>query len=81
MLGIKLHPPFRDEEMKAHGPVCPYLLRLATDVSVEMLETGQIFFMVRKIGPELTSGPIFFYFMWDASTAWLDQCASSTTRM
>ena len=33
-----------------------------------------IFFLcVQKIGPELTSVPIFVYFMWDATTAWLDK--------
>uniref|UniRef100_A0A9L0TIZ3 TCF3 fusion partner n=1 Tax=Equus caballus TaxID=9796 RepID=A0A9L0TIZ3_HORSE len=26
-----------------------------------------------EIGPELTSMPIFLYFMWDAATAWLDE--------
>ena len=29
--------------------------------------------VVRKIGPELTSVPIFLYFTWDAATAWLDE--------
>ena len=24
-----------------------------------------------EIGPELTSVPVFLYFMWDAATAWL----------
>ena len=28
---------------------------------------------MRKIGPELTSVPIFLYFMWDATTVWLDE--------
>ena len=28
---------------------------------------------VRKIVAELTSMPIFLYFMWDAATAWLDE--------
>ena len=28
---------------------------------------------VRKIVPELTSVPIFLYFMWDAATVWLDE--------
>ena len=28
---------------------------------------------MRKIDPELTSVPIFLYFMWDAATAWLDE--------
>ena len=28
---------------------------------------------VRKIGPELTSVPIFLYFTWDVATAWLDK--------
>ena len=31
------------------------------------------FFPLRKISLELTSVPIFFYFMWDATTAWLDE--------
>ena len=30
-------------------------------------------FLVRKISPELTSLPIFLYFIWDAATAWLDE--------
>ena len=30
------------------------------------------FIFVRKIGPELTSVPIFLYFMWDVASAWLD---------
>ena len=30
-------------------------------------------FFVRMIGPELTSVPVFLYFMWDAATAWLDE--------
>ena len=25
------------------------------------------------MGPELTSVPIFLYFMWDATTVWLDE--------
>ena len=49
-----------------------------------------LFFLVRKVGPkltsvanlppclrkivtELTSVPIFLYFMWDATTAWLEE--------
>ena len=28
---------------------------------------------VRKIGPELTSLPIFLYFMWDTTILWLDE--------
>ena len=28
---------------------------------------------MRKIGPELTSLPIFHYFMWDTAIAWLDE--------
>ena len=28
---------------------------------------------MRKIVTELTSVPIFLYFMWDAATAWLDE--------
>ena len=28
---------------------------------------------VRKIGPELTSVPVFLYFMWDAAVPWLDE--------
>ena len=28
---------------------------------------------VRKTVPELTSMPIFLYFMWDAAIAWLDK--------
>ena len=31
------------------------------------------FFLVRRIGSELTSMPILLYFMWDAATAWLDE--------
>ena len=31
------------------------------------------FFWVRKIVAELTSVPIFLYFMWDAATVWLDE--------
>ena len=32
---------------------------------------------VRKIGPELTSVSVFVCFMWDATTAWLDErCVS-----
>ena len=31
------------------------------------------FFLVRKIGPELTSMSIFVYFVWDTTTAWLDE--------
>ena len=33
----------------------------------------EYFFCVRKIGPELTSVPNFLYFMWDATTAWLEE--------
>ena len=29
--------------------------------------------LVRKIGPELTSLPIFLYFMWGTATVWLDE--------
>ena len=36
------------------------------------MEASSSFFFVRKISPELTSVLIFFYFMWDAATAWLD---------
>ena len=32
-------------------------------------------FCLRKIVTELTSVPIFLYFMWDATTAWLDKLA------
>ena len=32
-----------------------------------------LFFLVRKIGPELTSVAVFLYFMWGAATAWLDE--------
>ena len=32
-----------------------------------------IFVCVRKIGPELTSVPVFLYFMWDVTTVWLDE--------
>ena len=28
---------------------------------------------MRKIGPGLTSVPIFLYFIWDIATAWLDK--------
>ena len=35
---------------------------------------------VRKIGPELTSVPIFLYFMWDTATAWLDELCWVHTR-
>ena len=32
-------------------------------------------FLVRKIVTELTTVPMFLYFMWDAATAWLDEWA------
>ena len=30
-------------------------------------------FLVRKIGPELTSVPVFLQFIWDSATVWLDE--------
>lgn len=38
------------------------------------------FFCLRKILPELTSVPIFLYFMWDVATAWLDKWCQVHTR-
>ena len=32
-----------------------------------------LFFFLRKIVTELKSVPVFLYFMWDDSTAWLDE--------
>ena len=32
-----------------------------------------LFFFLRKIVTELTSMPLFLYFMWDAATVWLDE--------
>ena len=39
-----------------------------------------LFIFVRKIGPVLTSVPIFLYFMWDAPTTWLDKWCWIHTR-
>ena len=34
---------------------------------------ADFFVCVRKIAHELTSVPIFLYFMWNAATVWLDE--------
>ena len=36
-------------------------------------ETEVVVFSVRMMGPELTSVPIFLYFMWDTTPAWPDE--------
>ena len=41
--------------------------------AVPDLTTETFCVCVRKTGPELTSMPIFLYFMWDAAIAWLDE--------
>ena len=44
-----------------------------TNNSAQPWNTIHLCVCVRKIGSELTSVPIFLYFMWDVTTAWLDE--------
>ena len=50
-------------------------------VEITAADASWPFFLVRKIVAELTSVPIFLYFMWDAATAWLDEWCRSTSRI
>ena len=42
-----------------------------TKIGPELTSVANLPVCLRKIVTELTSVPIFLYFMWDAATAWL----------
>ena len=73
LFSVSVETMFLRRSIPFRAPLILYVCVCVRKIGPELTSVANLFFLLRKTVAELTSLPIFLYFMWDAATARLDE--------